>query len=179
MPNRPRTCAVLIAALILSSEALYSDVVKIRHREGPARGFVVVRDLSGKIVGSGELIQVEKRNRLVSRLIMHFKDGSLYDDMTEFTQRGNFKLIRHHLIQSGPSFKLRMETNLDVSTGRFTARYTEKGEDKEINAANHKVAGPSGRARDFRRRRQEIEGSSLQNSREDYGGRGRNGSSAW
>jgi hypothetical protein len=133
MRNRPGTCAVLIAALILSSEALHSDVVKIRHREGPARGFVVVRDLSGQVVGGGELIQVEKRNRLVSHLILHFKDGSLYDDLTEFTQRDNLKLLRHHLIQSGPSFKLRMETNLDASTGRFTVRYTEKGEEKEIN----------------------------------------------
>ena len=75
-------------------------------------------------------MQVEKRNRLVSYLILHFNDGSLFDDMTEFTQEGDFKLLRHHSIQSGPSFKLRMETNLDVPTGRFTARYTEKGQDK-------------------------------------------------
>jgi hypothetical protein len=59
MRNRPGTCVVLIAALILFSEALHSDVIKIRHREGPARGFVVVRDLSGQVVGGGELIQVE------------------------------------------------------------------------------------------------------------------------
>ena len=130
MSKHPKICAIL---LMLSSAQLHADVVKMRHREGPARGFVVVRDLAGQMVGSGESVQVEVRNRLVSHLILHFNDGSLYDDVTEFTQKGDFRLLRHHSVQSGPSFKLRMETNLDVLTGRFTARYTENGQDKEIS----------------------------------------------
>ena len=133
MFKHPEICAVLAGVLLLSADALHADVVKMRHGEGPARGFVVIRDLSGRIVGNGEALQIERRNRLVNHVILHFKDGSLHDEVTEYTQKGEFKLLRHHLIQSGPSFKLRMETNLDVLTGRFTARYTEKGEEKEIN----------------------------------------------
>lgn len=133
MRKRSEICAVLAGLLILSSEALHADVVKMRHREGPTHGFVVVRDLSGRIIGDGESVQVQRANRLVSHLVLHFKDGSLYDNVTEYTQNGDFRLLRNRSTQSGPSFKLRMETDLDVSTGRFTARYTEKGENKVIS----------------------------------------------
>jgi hypothetical protein len=64
---------------------------------------------------------------VTSRLIFRFKDGSVYDDTTIFSQRGAFRLLSDHLVQHGPSFKQPMETALDAPSGQITIRYKDEG----------------------------------------------------
>jgi len=60
-----------------------------------------------------------------ARLVFHFKDGSIYQETTVFSQRERFRLLSDHLVQRGPSFKQQMETSIDVSTGDVSVRYTD------------------------------------------------------
>jgi len=43
---------------------------------------------------------------VTSRLVFHFKDGSVYEDSTTFIQNGSFKLLEDHVIQKGTTFQM-------------------------------------------------------------------------
>jgi hypothetical protein len=48
-----------------------------------------------------------------------------------FSQRGHFRLVRYHLVQTGPAFERPMDMTIDAQTGQVTVRYKdEHGEDK-------------------------------------------------
>lgn len=65
-------------------------------------------------------------DRVTSRLTFHFKDGSLDDETTVFTQRGVFRLISDHHIQRGPYFPTQLDMNIDVPKGTVTTRWKDK-----------------------------------------------------
>jgi len=94
--------------------------------EGLMHGFLALRTLDGQRLADGEMTQVAEGDRVTSRLIFRFKDGSVYDDTTVFSQRGAFRLLTDHLVQRGPSFKQPMETSLDASSGQITIRYKDE-----------------------------------------------------
>src|SRR5213082_1719107 len=101
--------------------------------EGLMHGFLALRTLDGKRLADGEMTQIAQGDRVTSRLIFRFKDGSIYDDTTIFSQRGTFRLLNDHLIQKGPSFKQPVDTLIDASTGEVRVRYTDdKGKEKAL-----------------------------------------------
>jgi hypothetical protein len=61
-----------------------------------------------------------------------FKDGSIYEQTTVFSQHGTFRLLSDHVVQKGPTFKRPMETAIDATSGQVTVRYTEDGKDKVL-----------------------------------------------
>src|SRR5947208_8584062 len=64
-------------------------------------------------------------DRLTDDLTFRFKDGSIYEDKTVFTQKGSFRLLSDHLVEKGPSFKQPMETLIDASTGQVAVHYKD------------------------------------------------------
>jgi hypothetical protein len=108
---------------------LRGEQVHVRHKEGLMHGFLALRTLDGKRLADGEMTQIAEGDRVTSRLIFRFKDGSVYDDTTIFSQRGAFRLLSDHLVQRGPSFDQPMETSVDTASGQITVRY--KGKDKD------------------------------------------------
>jgi hypothetical protein len=88
-------------------------------------GFLALRTLDGRRLADGEMTQIAEGDRVTSRLIFRFKDGSVYDDTTIFSQRGAFRLLTDHLVQRGPSFKQPMETSVEASSGQVTVRYKD------------------------------------------------------
>jgi len=120
-------------AVLLRSGAA-AEQVSVRHAEGLLHGFLALRTLEGKRLADGELTQVADGERVTSRLIFHFKDGSLYQESAVFTQRGKFRLWSDHVILKGPSFPHPMETSIDASTGRVLVRYwDDDGKEQTIN----------------------------------------------
>ena len=95
-------------------------------------GFLAVRSEEGHIIASGDLIQFPRGGQIVSRLIFHFKDGSIDDETTVFSQRGNFRLISDHHIQKGPSFPHPIDLSLDSRSNEVTVRSTGKDGKEEI-----------------------------------------------
>ena len=130
-----RLLATLLACTAPFEPILVSaDQVPVRHMEGLMHGFLALRTLDGKRLADGEISQIAEANRVTSRLIFHFKDGSVYDDTTIFSERGTFRLLSDHLVERGPSFKQPMETSIDASSGQITVRYKDPaGKDKILN----------------------------------------------
>lgn len=90
--------------LLLTSSVLSAEPVAVRYREGPLHGFLLLRTLEGTVIGNGDLVQVPHGDRITSRLVFRFKDGSIDDESAVYSQRGVFQLISDHHIQKGPSF---------------------------------------------------------------------------
>src|SRR5207237_5284928 len=81
----------------------------------------------GDPLAAGDLIQVVRGDRLISELVFHFKDGSVDDEVTVFSQKGNFRLLSDHHVQKGPAFPHPMDVSINASTGEVQVRSTENG----------------------------------------------------
>lgn len=120
----------LLAIILLQPGPLAAESVAVRFREGSVHGFLALRTLDGKILAAGDLTQTVRGNQVVSRLVFRFKDGSLDDETAVFSQQHDFRLIRYHRIQKGPSFPHPTDVLIDVSTRQVTVRHTDNGHEK-------------------------------------------------
>ena len=109
-----------------------AEMVPVRYREGVTHGFLVLRTTEGKPIADGDSTQVTRGERVISHLRFRFRDGSVYEETTVFSQHGTFRLLRDHLVQKGPSFKQPLETTIDTASGQVTVRYTEDGKEKIV-----------------------------------------------
>lgn len=113
-----------------------SEPVHVRHREGTLHGFLSLTTDEGKVIASGDLIEIVRGDRVTSRLTFHFKGGSLDDETTVFTQRGVFRLLSDHHIQRGPYFPTQLDMSIDVPKGTVVTRWKNK-DDKEQESTEH------------------------------------------
>jgi hypothetical protein len=118
-----------LVALILSI-GLQAEPVSVRHTEGIVHGFLTLRTLDAKLVANGDLIQNAHGDRVTSRLMFRFTDGSLSDETAVYSQHGTFRLLQDHLIQKGPSFPQELDMTLDSTSGNVVVRYTDHGKEK-------------------------------------------------
>ena len=100
---------------------LQADPVLVRHPQGSAHGFLALKTLGGARIATGDVTQIVHGDRVTSRVIFRFRDGSIDDDRTVFTQHGNFRLINDHHIQRGPSFPKPIDVFIDAMTGQITS----------------------------------------------------------
>src|ERR1700732_4784633 len=130
---RIKLSVVMAFAILFQPIELPADTVRVRHLEGLMHGFLVVQTLDGKALADGQLTQDAQGDHVTAHLTFRFKDGSLYEETTQFSQRGTFRLLSDHLIQKGPSFPEQMDTLVDASTGEVKVRYTDgNGKEKVI-----------------------------------------------
>src|SRR5262245_37374195 len=106
--------------------------VPVRYQEGIAHGFLTLHTTDGRLIAEGEVGQTAKDGLVTSQLTLHFKDGSLYQDTTTFSQRGNFRLLKDHIVQKGPSFKEQMEGIVDTQKGEVTVHFEKDGKSKDL-----------------------------------------------
>jgi hypothetical protein len=104
--------------------------VAVRHTEGDVHGFFVVKTLQGRTLADGDMTQVSHGERVTTRLMIQFKDGSVHDETAVFSERHSFRLLNYHLVQKGPSFPHPIELSMDGSTGQVTVQYTDKGKEQ-------------------------------------------------
>lgn len=127
---RGRVAPRILAAAIAVASIAYggtspAEPVAVRHAEGLVHGFLVLRTLDGALLADGDLIQTARGFRVTSRLVFHFKDGSLSDETTVFLQQQQLKLVSDHLIQKGPAFPQPIDMSIDAGAGQVTVRYTD------------------------------------------------------
>jgi hypothetical protein len=126
-PKKMSTAAVLIGLAALLPPAIVStEPVQVRHVEGLVHGFLALRTLEGAILADGDLTQTSRGDQVTTRLAFHFKDGSLQDETTTFSQRGRFRLLRDHLIQKGAAFDHPLEMSIDAASGQVTVQYRDE-----------------------------------------------------
>ena len=131
MGLRTASCFVVLAVVLTLIGRASAEPVSVRYLEGVTHGFLSLKTMEGKLLGSGDLIQTVRGNRVNSRLVLRYQDGSVSDETTVFTQQNEFRVLTDRLIQKGPSFKTPLEATIDRSRGLVTVKYTnEKGEPK-------------------------------------------------
>ena len=111
-----------VAALALGGPPS-GEAVAVRQTEGTVHGFLALRTLEGATIADGDLIQRAVGDRVTTRLVFHFKDGSLHDETAVYSQRGQFRLLSDHLVQKGPTFPQPLDMTIDGG-GDVTVRYT-------------------------------------------------------
>jgi len=85
--------AVYAAACLFSGAILFAEPVNVRFSEGLVHGFLKLSSLDGTVLADGDLIQTARGTRVTSRLVFHFKDGSLHDETGVFSQRSQLRLV--------------------------------------------------------------------------------------
>ena len=117
---------MLLTLFLFNVKPLSADLVPVRRTQGTFHGFLVLKSLDGKTLATGDLIQVAHGNRVTSRLIFHFRDGSVDDQVTVFSQNKVFQLISSHHVQRGPSFPKPLDMFIDARTGQITTIDNDK-----------------------------------------------------
>jgi hypothetical protein len=119
--------AVYAAIFLLLACSLSAEQLPVRFMEGEIHAFVALRNLKGAVVASGDLIQNVRRDKVTTRLEIHFKDGSLHDETAVLSQRGRFRLLSDHMIETGPSFDSPIELWIDALKGQVRIRDMREG----------------------------------------------------
>jgi hypothetical protein len=129
--GRPKLLMWLIpCACLLWPCALLGQIVAVRYAEGLVHGFLILRTLDGTPLADGDLIQTSRGDRVATRLVFRFKDGSIHDETAVYSQRQHFRLITNHLVQKGPTFSQPLDMSIDGSSGRVTVRYADDDKQK-------------------------------------------------
>ena len=127
---------MLISCVQLRAAA---DPIHVHHPEGTLHGFLSLTDENGHVLADGDLINIVHGDRVTAHLIFHFKDGSLDEETTVFTQRGVFRLISDHHIQHGPYFPHPLDMAIDVAKGTVTTRTPGKDGKDEVATDHMKI----------------------------------------
>lgn len=130
----------LVCAFVVSHTLIAAQTVAVRHTEGVVHGFLTLKTLDGTPLADGDLLQVARGDRVTSRLVFHFKDGSIHDETAVYSQRRRFRLITYHLLQKGPTFPQPLEMAINSSSGRVTVDYTDEDGKKRVEAEHLDIA---------------------------------------
>jgi hypothetical protein len=103
-----------------------ADAMPVRYVQGSFHGFLELRTDGGNVVASGDSLQSVRGDRITAETIFHFKDGSVDDEKTVYTQHRTFHLISDRHVQKGPSFPHPMDVLIDAGSGMVTVRTTDK-----------------------------------------------------
>ena len=130
---RPCNWTLTFLLPMFISMILAAESVPVHHLEGVTFGFLVMRDLDGHAIAYGTFKQVVKPGDpvIADDVDFKFKDGSIYRESTQFTQRRIFRLVSDHEVQRGPSFKQQSESWIDMRSGKVTVRTLDAGKAKQ------------------------------------------------
>jgi hypothetical protein len=117
---RPSKVFFAFALTMLTAKSLVADPVPVRRTQGTFHGFLVLKTQEGKTIATGDLIQVAQADRVTARMSFKFRDGSIDDETTVFSQDKVFRLISDHHIQRGPSFPHPLDMLVDAASGDVT-----------------------------------------------------------
>lgn len=111
-----------------------ADPVPVRYAEGFIHGFIVLKDMNDAILASGDVTQLPAGKRVTTEMTLHFKDGSLYQETSVFSEQRVFRLVSYKQVMKGPAFKIQQTMTIDTATGNVNIQATDK-DGKEKNTA--------------------------------------------
>ena len=116
---------------VFGAGLLRAQSLAVRHSEGVTHGFLRLRSLDNETLAVGDVIQDSTGERVSSRVILRFKDGSVHDERVSFSQKRRFRMLEYRLSQKGPAFKTQTELLVNGTSGEVTVHsWDEKGEEK-------------------------------------------------
>jgi hypothetical protein len=122
---RSAILATVAACALACPGVALAELVPVRYPEGFSHGFLALKNPAGITVASGDFFSTTRGNRVTTHLVYRFKDGSIDDELTVFSQHGHFQLISDHHVQKGPAFEQPIDTTIVVATGKVTVRYPD------------------------------------------------------
>jgi hypothetical protein len=134
IPFRQRLRHWLLIAVLVCAWRLvaHADSTPVLHVQGTIHGFLELRGEDGRVVASGDSIQVVHGNQVTIQTLFRFKDGSTDDETTVFSQHRGLQLITDHRIQKGPYFPHPIDVMIDAHSGQVTVRSTGKDGKEEV-----------------------------------------------
>jgi hypothetical protein len=112
--------------------AAQRESLTVRPTEGGHHAYLVLRTLDGTALADGDLIQKLRGDRVHSRLVFHFKDGSIRDETAFVSVHGGMRLLSARLVQKGPMFQPPLDMTIDGASGLVTVRYMDQGGDQKV-----------------------------------------------
>ncbi len=109
---------------------LFADPIPVKEKQGASYGFLVVKSADGKTIAIADDISTVERNRITSRTTFRFRDGSIDDEISVFTQESVFRLISDQHVQKGPSFREPLDVSIDVPMKTVSWREMKNGKDE-------------------------------------------------
>ena len=110
----------------------WAELVPVRHVEGTLHGYLALRSQDGHLLAIGDSTETVRGDQVTSQVVYRFKDGSIDDETTVYSQRGTFQLISDHHIQKGPSFSYPMDMLIDARRGLVISRSVGKDGKEEL-----------------------------------------------
>jgi len=131
-------CVLLLA---VAAGALSAENVRVRYAEGLLRGFLLLRAPDGAVIANGDHVQFARGDRVTARLTFRFRDGSLQEETTVFSQRRQFRLLSDHLVQRGPAFPHPLDVTINATTGRVVVK--RRDEDGQVKTIDEQMELPA------------------------------------
>ncbi len=132
--SKPQGLLVIVLVGLLWTAQVDATPQRVRLLEGNVHGFLTVHTLAGETIASGELVQKPTRGLLMSRLLLHFTDGSLYDETVTFSQQDVFRLESYRLVHRGPALP-KADIAFDCTSGQYRVRQQDKPDSEEKTAS--------------------------------------------
>jgi hypothetical protein len=117
--------------LAASLSAAGAAEIPVRFAEGVVHGFLVLRTVDGAQVAQGDLFQVARDGSVKGHTVLHFGDGSLFDETVVFTQQRVFVMQSYRLVLRGPAFPTDTEISLDRATKTYRVKTKSHKDGKE------------------------------------------------
>jgi hypothetical protein len=131
IPGRATASLLILMTALLWQRPLAAAPVPVRFAEGSLHGFLTLSTPAGVLIASGDLLQIVRDGDIRSRLVFHFKDGSVHDETAVFTQRSVFTLQSYHLVQRGPAFPEDTEISLERAAGKYRVKTRARKDGRE------------------------------------------------
>ena len=129
--GRATTALLVLVTSLLLHRPLAAAPVPVRFAEGSLHGFLTLSTLAGVLIASGDLLQIVRDGEIRSRLVFHFKDGSVHDEMVVYSQRNVFTLQSYHLVQRGLAFLEDTEISLERASGKYHVKTRARKDGRE------------------------------------------------
>jgi hypothetical protein len=124
---------LLIVAVVTHPAIAFAEAVSVRISESPTLAFPVLRTLDDTVIAHGELVQTVQGDRVESRLVFRFRDGSLFDETVVFSQAKVFRLLSYRLVQRGKSFGSASDISFDRASGHYRAKVDDDAAEGRID----------------------------------------------
>jgi hypothetical protein len=123
------TSFLALGLWLLAFDGLAGQSVTLPHN-GEVHTQLTLRTLDGRMLADGALIEVPRGDGVHSRVVFHFRDGSIRDETAIFSQRG--RLLSARLVQKGPTFRPPLDMSIDVASGQVMVRYMGDDGDPKV-----------------------------------------------
>jgi len=124
------TAARLVLIWHCAARLVLGDPIPVKEKQGAMYGLLTLKSTNGKVIAIGDQITTVEGNRVRSRLTFHFRDGSIDDEISVFTQGNVFQLVSDHHVQKGPAFREPLDLSIDVPSRVVSWREVKNGKEE-------------------------------------------------